>query len=69
MALLQPRERLAAAEENGDNFTRLALQEEMKSLPLGSVWDYYCLRNDVPVGPEWLRDVQKYDADVTGRRG
>jgi L-rhamnose isomerase len=68
MALLQPRERLAAAEENGDNFTRLALREEIKSLPLGSVWNYYCLRSGVPAGPEWLGEVQEYDAEITGRR-
>jgi L-rhamnose isomerase len=64
MALLQPRERLATAEEEGDNFTRLALREEAKCLPSGAVWDYHCLQSAVPMGPAWLEDVRDYGAEV-----
>ena len=28
--------------------------EESKTLPLGAIWDYYCLTNNVPVGGSWL---------------
>ncbi|RYD41418.1 MAG: L-rhamnose isomerase, partial [Verrucomicrobiaceae bacterium] len=41
MALLEP-PALAAAEKMGDYTTRLALLEEIKSLPWGAVWDAYC---------------------------
>jgi len=42
--------------------------EEVKSLPSGAVWDYYCLRHSVPVGPAWLDDVRKYERDVLTQR-
>jgi len=67
-ALLEPRDWLRQAEQAGDGFRRLALMEEAKALPLGAVWDYYCLQAGVPAGPEWLDEVRKYEAEVTGRR-
>ncbi len=41
IALLEP-PAIKAAEAAGDFTTRLALQEEAKTLPIGAVWDYYC---------------------------
>jgi L-rhamnose isomerase len=35
--------------------------EELKSLPHGAVWDYYCLRQGVPVGLNWLDEVKRYE--------
>ncbi|MHB0997753.1 MAG: L-rhamnose isomerase [Armatimonadota bacterium] len=67
-ALLEPNAVLVDAERNGKNFERLALLEEMKSMPAGAVWDYYCSQMDVPVGASWLSDVQKYEAAVTSKR-
>ena len=32
----------AAGRKPGDYTTRLALQEEAKTLPFGAVWDFYC---------------------------
>jgi len=69
IALLEPTDRLRAAELAGDFTTRLAMFEELKTLPFGAVWDYYCLRQDVPVGPDWLAEIRKYEADVTSKRG
>src|SRR3954470_260070 len=48
IALVEPTDRLRALESSGDYTSRLALSEELKTLPLGAVWDYYCLRQDVP---------------------
>jgi len=67
-ALLSPQERLKKAEQAGDNFARLALMEEARSLPLGSVWDYYCHQSHIPAGPEWLDEVKKYEVEVTSKR-
>jgi L-rhamnose isomerase len=67
-ALLEPTAQLQRLEGGGDYTGRLALVEEVKTLPLGAVWDYYCLREDVPVGPAWLESVRKYEADVLSRR-
>jgi L-rhamnose isomerase len=67
-ALLEPRERLREAENSGSNFARLAFMEEFKTLPFGSVWDYYCLRMNVPVGESWMGEVKRYEEHVTNKR-
>jgi len=67
-ALLEPRGRLRRAERTGDFTTRLAMMEEAKTLPLGAVWDYYCLKESVPVGDAWLAEVKQYEKDVLARR-
>jgi L-rhamnose isomerase len=46
----------------------LGLQEEAKSLPMGSIWDYYCETQSVPVGPRWLREVERYEKEILSRR-
>jgi L-rhamnose isomerase len=68
VALLEPAETLRALEEAGDNTSRLALLEEIKTMPLGAVWDEYCRRNNTPVGPAWLDEIKNYEADVLSRR-
>ncbi|MBN1359653.1 MAG: L-rhamnose isomerase [Sedimentisphaerales bacterium] len=69
LALLEPTESLKQMELAGDFTSRLALLEELKTLPFGAVWDYYCLKADVPVGPAWLDAVKAYEKDVLSRRG
>ena len=68
-ALLEPIERLRQLEQAGDYTARLALFEELKTLPQGAVWDQYCLQAGVPVGIAWLDGVRKYEADVLVKRG
>ena len=60
---------IRTAEEAGDFTTRLALQEEAKTLPFGAVWDYYCELQGVPVGDVWLADVKRYEKNVLSNRG
>jgi L-rhamnose isomerase len=68
LALLAPIDQLRAAELAGDYTTRLGLMEDMKLLPLGAVWDYYCHKMQVPVGSEWLAEVKKYEQQVLSKR-
>jgi len=68
-ALLEPTARLQAMERAGDFTSRLALLEELKTLPMGAVWDYYCARSNVPVGPAWIDDVKMYENRVLSKRG
>jgi len=68
IALLEPTDKLQAAEAVGDFTTRLALQEEIKTLPFGAVWDYYCDRQGVPVGERWLAEVKHYETKVLSKR-
>jgi L-rhamnose isomerase len=67
-ALLEPVEALRAFEAAGDYTSRLALLEEQKTMPFGAVWDYYCEKTDVPVGPAWLAEVKRYERDVLSAR-
>jgi len=67
-ALLEPHKELKDYEREGDFTSRLALMEELKTLPFGAVWDYYCLKQGVPTGMEWLSEIQKYERDVLSMR-
>ena len=64
LALLQPINTLRSAEVSGDFTTRLALLEELKTLPFGAVWDQYCLSSNVPVGTKWLDELRIHERDV-----
>lgn len=68
LALVAPSARLKQFEADGDFTSRLALMEEAKALPFGAVWDYYCCRQDVPVGEGWLAEVKNYERAVLGKR-
>ena len=68
LALVAPIDLLKAAERGGDFTTRLALLEDAKTMPFGAVWDYYCLKQDVPVGETWVAEVKRYERDVLSRR-
>jgi L-rhamnose isomerase len=67
-ALLQPWKKLRAFENEGNFFARLALWEESKMLPMGAVWDYYCLQRDIPYRDLWLQDIARYEAEVLEKR-
>jgi len=69
LALLEPIEQLRSMEQEGDFTARLALLEELKTMPFGAVWNYYCLKNDVPVGFSWLREIKTYEKNVLSKRG
>ena len=68
-AMLEPIDELRQCEVQGKLTARLALLEEVKTLPWSAVWDYYCLKQDVPVGREWFAEVEKYEAAVLSQRG
>jgi len=60
---------IRSAEAAGDFTTRLALQEEGRTLPFGAVWDFYCEQQGVPVGDAWLTEVKSYEKNVLSKRG
>lgn len=69
MALLEPSQTLQQYEAEDRLFERLALQEELKSMPWNAVWDMFCLQNEVPVGDNYIAEIQKYEEAVTSKRG
>ncbi len=68
LALLEPSAKLREMESSGDFTGRLALQEELRSLPFGAVWDACCERSGVPQGIAWLDEIRRYEAEVLSRR-
>ncbi|WP_436667108.1 L-rhamnose isomerase [Latilactobacillus sakei] len=68
MGMLAPIDTLKAMEIDGDLTKRLAITEELKSYPFGAVWDEFCARQNVPVGTDWLADVDQYEKDVLLKR-
>ncbi len=68
-AFLEPLPLLRKYEDEGKLFQRLALLEEEKTLPFGAVYDYFNLKNNIPVGEEYISDIEKYEVDVLSKRG
>lgn len=67
-AFLEPLDTLRKYEDEGKLFQRLALLEEEKTLPFGAVYDYFNLKNNIPVGEEYIADIEKYEAEVLANR-
>ncbi len=67
-ALLEPMQMLKRYEENGNFFERLALLELLKTMPFGAVFNYYCHIKNVPVGKDYILEIQKYEKEVLSKR-
>ncbi|MBQ9692070.1 MAG: L-rhamnose isomerase [Clostridia bacterium] len=67
-AALEPSETLRKLELEGDYTSRLALMEEIKTLPFAAVWDMYCEMEGVPTRASWLSEVKQYEKDVLSKR-
>lgn len=67
-AMLEPRDLIAKYELEGKGFEVLALMEEQKAMPWTAVYDEFCLRNNVPVGDEFIKEIQSYECNVTSKR-
>lgn len=67
-AMLEPTKELQKMELNFDFTSRLAITEELKDFPYADVWNYFCEQNNVPVGLDWLTEVQAYEKEVLANR-
>ena len=68
-SMLAPSALIRKAEAEGDHTARLTLLEERKTLPLGAVWDYFCLTQGVPEDGAWLSVVRDYEKSTLSLRG
>jgi L-rhamnose isomerase len=55
-------------ERAGDYTHRLALLEELKAMPFGAIWDYYYLKQNVPVGVAFVDEVKAYEKNELSKR-
>ena len=67
-ALLLPNARMAELQNNRQFTELMMLSEEMKTYPLGDVWDYFCEQNGAPVKEAWFEEVKRYEAGVLAKR-
>lgn len=68
LALLEPRDILKQFEIEGDFSSRLALQEELKSMPFSAVWDFHCMQKGVPVGMDFMNVIKEYEKKELSKR-
>ena len=67
-ALLEPKETLKALQDGAQFTEQLVLQEELKTYPMGAVWQEFCDRAGLPANETWMADVLKYERDVLSQR-
>ena len=67
-ALLEPTPAISRYELAGEGYKVLALLEEAKALPWQAVYDEFCLRNNVPVGQDFINEIDSYVAQVISKR-
>ena len=67
-ALLQPNAEMTRLQNEG-NWTKLmVIQEEMKTMPFGDVWEEYCRKCGKPADGEWFAKIEAYEKDVLSKR-
>ncbi|MBE6885127.1 MAG: L-rhamnose isomerase [Ruminococcaceae bacterium] len=67
-ALCMPHAELKKLQDEG-NFTKLmVMQEEVKTLPFGDIWQKYCEECGVIADEKWFDEIVKYEEEVLSKR-
>ena len=67
MALVTPD--LTAMQDKNNWSELMVIQEELKTMPFGEVWEQYCRECGVPADGEWFASVKQYENEVLSKRG
>ncbi len=67
-AMLEPVSLIKKYEDSGQLFARLGLLEDTKTMPFGTVWNFYCNLQDTPQDIAWIDEVFKYEKKVLDAR-
>ena len=67
-AMLTPHKALAALQDEGRFTELMIMQEDVKMLPLGDIWNEYCARTGAPADGEWFAAVKQYENEVLLKR-
>lgn len=55
--------------QDSENYTKLlAMQEEMRTMPLGAVWEEFCSRMQVEPTEKWFDEIEAYEEQVLRKR-
>ena len=66
-AELMPHKEMAKMQEERNFSKLLVTSEEMKTMPMGDVWNYYLMLNNVP--ENFYPEVERYEKEVLSKRG
>ena len=67
-ALCIPNELLTKLQNNNKLTELQVMQDEMKTMPFGDIWDEYCRQCGVKGDREWLDEVKLYEKEVLSKR-
>jgi len=67
-ALLQPNKRLKQLQDSCEFTELLMLQEELKTLPFGTIWEHFCQSQGVPSDESWFEEIRQYEKEVLSKR-
>ena len=65
-ALVTPNAMLKDLQDNNEFTKLMSMQEEMKTMPFGDVWNYYCEECGVP--SNWIEEIEVYEKEVLSKR-
>ena len=68
MALCTPNEMLTQLQNEGRLTELMVMQEEVKMLPFGDIWEHYCETEGVAAGTEWFKEIEEYEKEVLSKR-
>ena len=68
IGMLEPVKEVCDAENSFDFTARLALSEDIKTLPWGAVWEEYLERNQILPINDFLKLLKEYEQDVQFKR-
>ncbi|MBQ3226537.1 MAG: L-rhamnose isomerase [Clostridia bacterium] len=67
-ALCTPNEFLMKLQNNNELTQLQVMQDEMRTMPFGDIWDEYCRRCGVKCDREWFDEVKLYENEVLSKR-
>ena len=67
-ALCTPNELLTKLQNTNELTELQVVQDEMKTMPFGDIWDEYCRLCSVKCDREWFDDVKDYEIQVLNKR-
>ncbi len=67
-ALLTPHDTLKKLQDESRFTELMAVHEAVKLLPLGDIWEEYCVRQNVVSDRDFFAEIQKYEDEVLSKR-
>jgi L-rhamnose isomerase len=67
-AMITPNEMLRSLQDENKLTELMMMQEEVKSLPFGDIWEEYCEQCGVVADQSWFEEIKKYEAEVLSKR-